>query len=101
VVAVVQASFEPAVATRVDPGDRDRAAGADGRADQRRAVVAGDVEAGLAAHLDIQVLGHATGDVGRPAHVATGMRERLAQVQEVDAIRGGQLSQRDHAAAST
>ena len=39
--------------------------------------MARDVEARLAAGLDIQVLGEAAGDVGGPANVATGMGEGL------------------------
>ena len=60
---MVKPSFEAAIATGVDLGDRDGAAGADGGADQRRAAMAGDVEARPSAGLDVQVLGNPAGDV--------------------------------------
>src|ERR671932_2913958 len=81
VVAVVEAPFEATITAGVDLGDLDRATGADGDADERRAVMVGavlaatgaaagvgvQVKARLAAGLDVQVLGDAAGDVGRPA----------------------------------
>ena len=85
------------MAAGVDLGDLDGAAGADGGADQRRAAMAGDVEARPAAGLDVQVLGDTAGDVGSPAGIATRMRQRLAEMQHVDAVRAGELGERDHA----
>jgi hypothetical protein len=49
----MQPSFEATVAARVDLGDLDGAASPDGRAHQRRAAVAGDVEARAGAGLDV------------------------------------------------
>jgi hypothetical protein len=97
---MMQAPLEPTVATGVDQDDLDGATGAEGGTDQRRATMAGDMEAGAGAGLDIQVLGHAAGDVGRPAHVAARMRQRLAEVKDVHAVGGGQFGERDHATAS-
>jgi hypothetical protein len=96
----MQAPFEPAIATWVDLGDQDGAAGTDGRADQRRAAMAGGVGARAAAGLDVQVLGHAAGEVAGPTDVAAGVGEGLGQVEHVDAFDGGQLGERDHAEAS-
>ena len=100
VVTMVQTPLEAAIATGVDLGDLDGAAGADGGADQRRAAMAGDVEAGPAAGLDVQVLGDATRDVGGPTYVPPRMSQRLRQMEDVHAVGGRQLDERDHAEAS-
>jgi hypothetical protein len=81
--------FEPAITARVDLGDEDGAAGTDSRAHERRAAVAGDVEARLAARRDVQVLGDAAGDIRRPADVAPCMSQGFAQVDDVDTRGGG------------
>jgi hypothetical protein len=62
--------------------------------------MAGDVEAGPAAGLDVQVLGDATRDVGRPTYVPPRMSQRLRQMEDVHAVGGRQLGERDHAEAS-
>src|SRR5438067_11976033 len=62
--------------------------------------MAGDVEARPAAGLDVQVLGDTAGDVGSPTNVAAGMSQGLGQVQDVHAVGGRQLDERDHAEAS-
>ena len=53
VMPVMQPAFEPAIATGVDLGDLNLAAGADGGADQGRAAVARQVVARAGAGLDI------------------------------------------------
>ena len=95
---MMQAALETAIAARVDLGNQDCAAGADGGADQRRAAMAGQVAARPAAGLDVQMLGDAARDVGRPANVAARMGQWLAEMQDVHAVGGGELGQRDHAA---
>jgi hypothetical protein len=89
-VAIVQSPFEAAIATWVDLGDPHGPAGADGRTHQRQAGVVSAVlaaaraAAGISAQveaspdtgLNIQVLGHAAGDVGSPAHIAARMCQR-------------------------
>jgi hypothetical protein len=97
---MVKPSFEAAIATGVDLGDLDGAAGADGGADQRRAAMAGDVEAGVGAALHVQVLSDAAGDVGGPADVTSRLSQRRREVNNVHAIGGGEFGQRDHAASS-
>ena len=80
VVAIMEAPFESPISARVDMDDENNAATTDGCADERRAAVAGDMEARLAAGLDIQVLGHAAGDVSSPAHVAPRVGQGFAQM---------------------
>ena len=110
VVAIVQPPFETAIATGVDLGDPDRTAAAESGADERRAgmmcavlaaagAAAGvrvQVGARLAAGLDVQVLGHAAGEVEGPARIAMGMSQRRVDVQDVDAVGGGEVGERDH-----
>jgi len=96
----MQPPLEAAIATGIDLGDLDCATSANSSADQRRAAMAGDVEARLPAGLDVQVLDHAAGDVGRPAHVAPRVSQRLGEVHDVDAVGRGQIGERDHIEAS-
>jgi hypothetical protein len=100
VMSVMQASFEPAIAARVELHHDDGAPTADRSTDQGRAAMARDVEARLAAGLDIQVLGDTAGDVGRPARIAARVSQRLGQMEDVHPGRGGELGEWDHAATS-
>jgi len=96
----MKTTFQPAIATGVDLGDRDGAAGADSGADQRRAAMAGDVEARIDAALHVQVLSHAPRDVGSPTYVAAGVGQRRGEVDDVHAVGAGQVGKRDHATLS-
>jgi len=101
VVAIVEAALQAAIPAGVDLDNGDAAAGADSRTDQRRAAMAGDVLASTGAGLDVQVLGHAAGDVGRPADVAARMGQGFREVEEIDPLRRGEVGEGDHAATST
>jgi hypothetical protein len=95
----MQPPLEAPIAAGVDLADLDRPAGTDAGADQRRAAMAGDVEARIGAALHVQVLGDTTGDVDRPTHVAARRGQRRGEVDDVHAVGGGQRGERDHAQA--
>ena len=63
--------------------------------------MAGDVEARIDAALHVQVLGDTAGDVGRPANVPVRVGEWCGEVDDVHAVGGGHLGQRDHAEVSS